>query len=176
MKYNNNIKTLLGIKQKDIALLLQVTRSQWSMYEIGKRDLPVAAKLKLANMLAFVQKPTHGLKVNFEHLPVQELQRQNFFENQMVINQHRQLIATKKLKSIEEKYNASMNALKLIAFLKTEGNKSSKDENTLLSALELKATTAIQKNGLDVQAKHQLAVLALQQEETVLTKMFKKQS
>ena len=39
------------MKQEDIAMLLRVTRSQWSMFELRKRDLPIGAKLKLAEML-----------------------------------------------------------------------------------------------------------------------------
>jgi transcriptional regulator with XRE-family HTH domain len=50
------IRELLGMKQEEIALLLEITRSQWAMYETGKRDLPTAAKLKLAEMLAFAKK------------------------------------------------------------------------------------------------------------------------
>lgn len=52
---NKNIKDLLGMTYNDMAMLLQINRSQWAMYVTGKRDLPVVAKLKLAEMLQFLQ-------------------------------------------------------------------------------------------------------------------------
>ena len=44
MKYEATLQQLLGLKQDDIAMILQVTRGQWSMYVLGKRNLPAKAK------------------------------------------------------------------------------------------------------------------------------------
>jgi hypothetical protein len=40
MKKEYAIRTLLGITQQDAALIFRISRSQWSMFESGKRDLP----------------------------------------------------------------------------------------------------------------------------------------
>lgn len=40
MKKTATITHLLGISQQYMAMLLKVICSQWSMYELGKRDLP----------------------------------------------------------------------------------------------------------------------------------------
>ncbi|NHM08040.1 helix-turn-helix transcriptional regulator [Flavobacterium sp. CYK-4] len=55
MKKENPIRHLLGVTQLEAAMLLGISRSQWSMFESGKRDLPLPAQQLLAEMLAFVQ-------------------------------------------------------------------------------------------------------------------------
>lgn len=55
MKKENPIRHLLGVTQLEAAMLLGITRSQWSMFESGKRDLPLPAQQLLADMLSFVQ-------------------------------------------------------------------------------------------------------------------------
>ena len=156
MEKDKNIRDILGIKQQEIAILLKVTRSQWSLYEIGKRDLPIAAKLKLAEMLAFMQKSDARSEENYPHLKIQEQKRLKVLEKQMIVNQHKQMIAQKKLKSITKKYEAAMNALKLIDFLKTQSSKKTKEDNLTLNQLKTKADNDIQKNGLDIQAKQEI--------------------
>jgi len=55
MKTTNNLKAQLGLTQDEMALYLEVTRTQWSMYTIGKRKLPLSATEKLAELLQFLQ-------------------------------------------------------------------------------------------------------------------------
>ena len=51
MEKTDNIRSLLGLSQENLALLLKVSRSQIAMYELGKRNLPVHAMEMLAIML-----------------------------------------------------------------------------------------------------------------------------
>ena len=51
------------MNQENMSMQLQVTRSQWSMHILGKRDLPVAAKLKLAEMLVFLKRKLKHPKI-----------------------------------------------------------------------------------------------------------------
>ena len=53
MEKSTNLRQILGMKQEDMAMLLQITISQLAMYATGKRSLPLAAKLKLVEMLEF---------------------------------------------------------------------------------------------------------------------------
>lgn len=57
MKKEHPIRTLLGLKQEDVALLLGVSRSHWGMVEIGKRDLPLHANQLLGQILLQLNKP-----------------------------------------------------------------------------------------------------------------------
>ncbi len=61
MHNHENIRSVLGLTQDELATLLAVTRSQLSMYELGKRDLPAFAKLKLSELLVNTQ--NRNLKV-----------------------------------------------------------------------------------------------------------------
>ena len=56
MKNKNNIRALTGMSQENLALLLQVSRSQIAMFESGKRNLPIQAMEKLALLLTLSQK------------------------------------------------------------------------------------------------------------------------
>ena len=49
-------KNSLGFTQEEIAILLGITRSQWAMYESGKRDIPIEAKQKLITLLTATKK------------------------------------------------------------------------------------------------------------------------
>src|SRR6476646_7733047 len=56
---NSNMKTsmasLFGLTHREMAMALGIPYSQWSMYECGKRSLPMRAQLLLNEMLAHVQ-------------------------------------------------------------------------------------------------------------------------
>ena len=55
MKREHPLRTLLGLKQEDMAMALGISRARWSMFEIGKRDLPLSAQLVLNQMLLALQ-------------------------------------------------------------------------------------------------------------------------
>jgi transcriptional regulator with XRE-family HTH domain len=173
MKNSTRLQELLGVKQEDMAMLLQVTRTQWSMYVLGKRNLPVGAKLKLAALLDFLNKPDVDLRKNLVPNPIEKSKRDNFFETQKIINKHRQTIVENKLKVIEKKYNAGIIALKLVGFLETETTDSSQEYQLFLNMLKSNAETEIQRNSLLVQEQLQLKLQTLQQEEMLLNRKFK---
>lgn len=56
MKHKKSLKETLGIPQEELAALLGVTRSQLSMYESGKRELPLTAIIELTGMLTYMGK------------------------------------------------------------------------------------------------------------------------
>lgn len=49
MKDRSDIKTILGLTQIEMGMLLGVTRSGWSMFKSGQRDIPLEAKEQLAH-------------------------------------------------------------------------------------------------------------------------------
>ena len=51
MNKRKSISESLGFKQWEMATLLQINRSQWSMFESGKRSLPTPALYLLSEML-----------------------------------------------------------------------------------------------------------------------------
>ena len=51
MKNTAKLNKMLGLSQSDVAMLMGITRSQWSMFESGKRKLPPQANLLLSAIL-----------------------------------------------------------------------------------------------------------------------------
>ena len=174
MEKDKKIRELLGLKQEDMAILLRVSRTQWSMYEIGKRDLPLVAKLKLSEMLAFIQEPTNATVDNFVDLESEEAKTKKVFEKLKLINKHRQILTEYKLKAIEKKYEAGITALRFIHFLETKDQQIVPDQEMVLTVLKVKAEEAIRKNGLSLQAKYRFKLKSLLQEEELLNEVGEK--
>ena len=55
MRKGKSICKELGIKQEELAMLLNISKGQLAMYETGKRELSTEAMLLLAPMMQFVQ-------------------------------------------------------------------------------------------------------------------------
>jgi transcriptional regulator with XRE-family HTH domain len=58
MNHKTSIREILGITQEKLAILIGVSRSQLSLYEIGKRSLPRNATINLAEILKLVNQKT----------------------------------------------------------------------------------------------------------------------
>lgn len=170
MNKNLDSKALLGMKQEYMSMLLQVTRSQWSMYVLGKRDLPIAAKLKLVEMLGFLQQKDNETYKNSEHEKMQDLIITQFLESQQLLNTKLQIDCKQKLKAIEKKYKTAVTALQFINFLESSAQKPTTAYKLLLETIKLDAETEIEKNSLAVQTKLQYKYEMLQMEEKILKK------
>ena len=131
----NNISTSLGLKQQELAQLLQVSRSQLSLYELGKRSLPIHAMEKLTIMLALAQKG----KVKSEMKKSISNEEQNVLKKILLKNNHQQLIVERKIKALEKKQNALATSKKLIAHLLKNERKMKKNELAVLKSIEIKS-------------------------------------
>ena len=90
------------------------------------------------------------------------------YENQKLINAHRQILVARKLDLVVKKYDNAMIKLKFIRFLATHEEQLFQKHQELLTVLQHRSEVAIQKNGLHVQAKYQLKLQLLQQEALLL--------
>ena len=138
----NNISTSLGLKQQELAQLLQVSRSQLSLYELGKRSLPIHAMEKLTIMLALAQKG----KVKSEMKKSISNEEQNVLKKILLKNNHQQLIVERKIKALEKKQNALATSKKLIAHLLKNESKMKKNELAVLKSIEIKSKNQDIKN------------------------------
>ena len=162
----NNISTSLGLKQQELAQLLQVSRSQLSLYELGKRSLPIHAMEKLTIMLALAQKG----KVKSEMKKSISNEEQNVLKKILLKNNHQQLIVERKIKALEKKQNALAISKKLIAHLLKNESKMKKSELAVLKSIEVKTKNQDIENyaALLLQLKIKKEVLAF--EEKLLRK------
>lgn len=51
MRDRSDIKTILGLTQNEMGMLLGIPRSNWSMFKSGQRDIPLTAKEQLAHLM-----------------------------------------------------------------------------------------------------------------------------
>ena len=51
MKDRSEIKTILGLTQNEMGMLLGIPKSNWSMFKSGQRDISLTAKEQLANLM-----------------------------------------------------------------------------------------------------------------------------
>lgn len=164
-----NIRALLGTTQEEMALLLLVTRSQYSLFELGKRDLPIEAKKKLSDMLSFVEKrkksPKNGLQKNND----EEKKKIKLFKEEIQINHSQLLTLEKKLESLEKINNKSKATLILADYLE-QSNDFGKD---LANSFRYKANSDLKKSDTQIREKYKLKILALKSYNKELEKALK---
>lgn len=151
MKKNKEGKALrdyFGVTQDDMAMLLQVTRSQYSLFELGKRSLPSKATIQLAEMLSYVQEATLNTKLSVKTLKEQTAAKQKFWEEELIVNTHKQNALEDKIKRISKKYEAAKAVLHLANYLEK-----SKNHKDLASIYRSQALRDIEKNNEKVQEK-----------------------
>ncbi|TCN58913.1 hypothetical protein D0809_11220 [Flavobacterium circumlabens] len=168
MKKEENVGTLLGIPQEEMAILLQVTRGQWSMFLSGKRSLPTAAVLKLTEMLTIV-KEAETQEPHAAALKEEEARIKKYLEEEIIINQHKQRLAADQLERCKKRYQSAQNAVKIADALIAKKQQTHTWQEELLPLIKSNAQDVLKKNSLLVQEQYTLKLLVLQQEEVVLT-------
>jgi transcriptional regulator with XRE-family HTH domain len=173
MKKHDNIRDLLGITQEDLAALLKISRTQLSMYEIGKRELPSTAIIQLADMLRYLQQDAFKSADTTSLLKAQAIQKEKALEEMRKENHFKQLVLEKKLNALEKKYKANFSAFQLTKYLEKQDTENGKLESDLLKTIERKALAELNKNGLAMITKYKIEKEVLQAEEKIILQFLK---
>lgn len=107
---------LLGVTQLDMAMLLLVSPSQYSMFESGQRSLPMHSVLLLTDMLASVaaaEKVDGGQRIPSE---AQLKEHQQHLESSLRDNEYEQLKIAKKIAALEQKIVTQLRLSRLVGF------------------------------------------------------------
>ncbi len=118
MRNKSFIRTLLGVTQMEMAMLLQTTRSQWAMYELGERSLPLHAQQLLAELLTHQQANKEMSKSLPGPTEQQLLQQQQKLERLLRENEFKQSLLAHKIRVLEQKQEARLKLLPISDFLK----------------------------------------------------------
>ncbi|UPT71855.1 MAG: helix-turn-helix transcriptional regulator [Flavobacterium sp. JAD_PAG50586_2] len=161
------IAALLGITQREMSLLLRVTRAQWSMYELGKRNLPLKTKQLLAEMLVFLRVENKGPKV-VQHLIEQQELKKKCLEKLLRENEYQLYVIGKKIAPIESKYNSNLVAIGVVEYLTTNPPTTEALDGELLSIISGRAERTIRKSGLADLTVLKMKEELLQQEKLLL--------
>ena len=117
MKKRYSDRHLLGLTQQEIAMILNVGRSQYSHHEARKRDLPGTASLRLAEMILYMTSPEAK-----EFSYVNKVEDDVAYTNQVLgkrleEKEFRLLALNRKINAIEEKLEKHKKAVELMGFL-----------------------------------------------------------
>lgn len=157
MKQINAIREQLGLTQQEIAMVLGVTRSQWSLYELGKRDLPLAATQLLAEMLPHMHK-AETLSKKPNQLSPEKSQKE--LTRLILKNKHQIALISKTIRSVEKKQIKNYRASLLADFLKVR-----EDKKEMAGFIKGKASKSLEKAGVDLfRNKLKLQLLQLQKQ------------
>lgn len=166
MENEIKLQALLGLKQEYVAMILKVTRTQWSMFVLGKRDLPINAKLKLAELLTFVSSDVDAADINALVLGL-ACKRRKIFETQQKSNLFQQMKVERKLKALAKKYEMAVASIKVIGFLEQSQSLSQHEQN-FWALIKMDAVREMEKNCEVVQEKWQLKLKTLQFEAMLI--------
>jgi len=114
MKKETSICAFLGVSQQEMSMLLGVSRSLWSLYELGQRDLPLRAKQLLGELLTHVQTNFTAAKSTPPPPRNEQLQR---LERQLRDNEYQRMLMVRKIAKATKKHEAQARLAHLVAFL-----------------------------------------------------------
>lgn len=137
MKAAIEIRKALDLTQQEMADVLGVSRSHYSMYESGKRELPSAAVQRLAELLSQTK---HSKPSTKSELKQQKIKERQVLEKLLHENAYQQMVLAKKIKTLKGKKFSSAGRQSLIVFL---NDKSTVQKNDLkMPSILIKAPKA----------------------------------
>lgn len=144
MKKDEVLKKIIGFSQEEMALLLKIPKSQWSMFKSGKRSLPVEALKQFGAMLEYHKsdKPMVSTLEDFkkdEHQKAQLLLKREQLRLQVKVHK-----MEKKIAALEKQRAESFSALETLAFLET----GSKPDLQLLKTIRSRVLATLKRNSL----------------------------
>lgn len=143
MKHKKSLKETLGIPQEELAALLGVNRSQLSMYESGKRELPLTAMIELTSMLTYMEKSKRNDKLFKEYQENEKQLTLKQLEKELQETVYLQLLLEKRMNVMQKIRNENLNALQLLDYLET---KIPEKNNILHQHIKNKALLQLKKN------------------------------
>lgn len=147
-----DIRKMFKITQQDMATLLGLSRSHYSMFESGKRALPLSAMQKMATLLATANATPVSAKQSQAQAKQQILEKKRELNNLLRENEYQQALISRKIALIKNNNTTSILRQALIDNLqKMDATKQSKtvvdritnaslhDQSTALLKLEIRA-------------------------------------
>lgn len=168
MKEKETFKNILGLSQEEMAIVLGISRGQWSMYECGKRELPLAAALEFTRMLEYIRDNSSRKILEKEFMKEEKIRVQNLLNKEIKKNEHKIYRLNEKIRQAELFYNNGLAALGVVEYLATQPE----NERTIGigHVLKSKALMTIRKNK-DLLRKHTLDKEAFLSRNEALGKM-----
>jgi transcriptional regulator with XRE-family HTH domain len=171
MKQAFPTRSILGLTQDDMAQLLGIGRSQWSMFESGKRDLPTSAKLLLAEITHSLQR--QGLVNKRTELPSHHTEMEQYVAKLLCCNKFKRLSIERKLDSANKKQQANLAVLQVARMLTDKPVRKSASWLELVNRLSAKASR-IEVKGVMAVLRYEFQLQLLESERQLLEESQKK--
>ena len=165
MKKSTFIRNELNLTQCEMAELLNITRSQLSLFELGLRELPTTALIRASQIGNFMTTAKVPETNDFHQIADWEEEKEKFLAKALADCKHYQLTIIRKLPKMEEAYQATLKTLQLIDYLKEQAHKEDALHHGAIFILEDKARKSLKKCGPKELVKQQYQLLLLQKQE-----------
>ena len=165
MKPISPIRLLLGISQTEMAQFLQIPRSQVSMFESGRRDLPREAKILLAPMLANATQSSLKAEGG-DSCP--DPKKEQYLKKLLQENELQRISNARKLETIREQYQKNQAVLNLTAFLMKSATQRPAHFNPLLQSIRARANQALSSCDETAQLQYEIKAELLELEKLLL--------
>lgn len=174
-KNKNSIRDIIGFTQKELAMLLGVTRSKLAKYELGLGDLSDPAKLLLAELLNHMNEVENASKSGYEETS-QPMVTEEQLERLILENTYQLNLVNKRVKSIQKKQADKSKAQKLLVYLKNRPQEKSQEHQDTLRLITNNTNKALKMNSHHALYEYQLKQQMLELEKTLLEAEKKKWS
>lgn len=157
----------LGLSQEMMAIYLDLAKSQLSMHESGKRELPIGTQTKLAEIALFFDQNKNTKE---DEIPISKKHEQELTEllaDQIKELQYKQVKEQRILDAIQKKYHQS---LKLHAF----ALHLQKSKHKLAEILLQQAISGVERNGLLLQTQQLLKLEGIRSQLNYITNLKEK--
>lgn len=171
MKTNSSIRSLLGISQIDMAQLLKVHRSQLAMFETGKRDLPLEAKLKLVPILVQATNTTQKRAPEESRF---DLKKQEFLKELLQENELQRFKLDRRLQNIRSHHEKNLGILKLTSDLAKSAKFSDPHCTAQMQSIRYKAEMGFHCYNPVLVMKHEIKAEMLELEKLLLQELLVK--
>lgn len=145
MRDRKKYRQTLGITQLDVALLIGTTKSNFSMYEIGQRELTSQQLLELVKMQDYVLKREEA-KADGELILQEREQITEILKSELKKIEFEKLTLERLLDKTHSKYQKALSALMLIGYLET--NDSHKNTHQVIAnKIKVMAEKSVKRHG-----------------------------
>lgn len=163
IKRTATIKSLLGLTQEEMAMLLGVSRVQWAMFEIGQRGLPLVAIQRLNPLLSNANKPESVSKESPTIIEAEKKKAQEWLKREYLKVQIKQQLLERKINAMEKTRSECFSALETVHYLESHPEKELIPD--MASFIKIRVLNTLNKNAL-----HRLQEMQLKKESLDILK------
>lgn len=139
---NENIRDLFGITQEELAMLLSITRTQLAMYETSKRDIPLTAKQKLAELLTTLQKNKSISEYSNIIIEAEKKITKEWLKKEYKEIEYKALLLDRKINKVIQVREEAFKALEVVQYLESQ------KDNSLAQLIKSRAINTLNRNSL----------------------------